>query len=159
MKNMFLFIGWFVLEFNHSAPVKDSTLCYIFFNINGFCLGSRHTWPKKPTLSRFGEFFPLSDHPLSMQNRHSSKLKEYMSDLAGISCNSMNNLSSYCRLTDSRMRASDADLPVIWRSKLKFNFKTSNSIGQQISDYLDCSSLFLMRLTHLITISQENNWQ
>ena len=65
---MFLFIGWFVLEFNHSAPVKDSTLCYIFFNINGFCLGSRHTWPKKPTLSRFGEFFPLSDHPLSMHH-------------------------------------------------------------------------------------------
>ena len=21
MKNMFLFVGWFVLEFNHSAPV------------------------------------------------------------------------------------------------------------------------------------------
>ena len=28
------------------------------------------------------------------------------------SCNSMNNLSSYCGLTDSRMRASDTDLPV-----------------------------------------------
>ena len=28
------------------------------------------------------------------------------------SCNSMNNLSSYCGLTDSRMRASDKDLPV-----------------------------------------------
>ena len=28
------------------------------------------------------------------------------------SCNSMNNLSSYCGLTDSRMRASDPDLPV-----------------------------------------------
>ena len=27
------------------------------------------------------------------------------------SCNSMNNLSSYCGLTDSRMRASDTDLP------------------------------------------------
>jgi len=26
--------------------------------------------------------------------------------------NSMNNLSSYCGLTDSRMRASDTDLPV-----------------------------------------------
>ena len=29
------------------------------------------------------------------------------------SCNSMNNLSSYCGLTDSRMRASDTDLPVM----------------------------------------------
>jgi hypothetical protein len=29
----------------------------------------------------------------------------------------MNNLSSYCGLTDSRMRASDIDLPV---SKIKF---------------------------------------
>ena len=28
------------------------------------------------------------------------------------SCGSMNNLSSYCGLTDSRMRASDTDLPV-----------------------------------------------
>ena len=28
------------------------------------------------------------------------------------SCNSMNNLSSYCGLTDSRMRGSDTDLPV-----------------------------------------------
>ena len=28
------------------------------------------------------------------------------------SWNSMNNLSSYCGLTDSRMRASDTDLPV-----------------------------------------------
>ena len=28
--------------------------------------------------------------------------------------NSMNNLSSYCGLTDSRMRASDTDLPVIF---------------------------------------------
>ena len=28
------------------------------------------------------------------------------------SCNLMNNLSSYCGLTDSRMRASDTDLPV-----------------------------------------------
>ena len=27
--------------------------------------------------------------------------------------NSMNNLSSYCGLTDSRMRASDTDLPVL----------------------------------------------
>ena len=34
--------------------------------------------------------------------------------------NSMNNLSSYCGLTDSRMRASDKDLPVcfqIWISR------------------------------------------
>ena len=29
------------------------------------------------------------------------------------SWNSMNNLSSYCGLTDSRMRASDTDLPVL----------------------------------------------
>ena len=28
------------------------------------------------------------------------------------SCNSMNNLSSYCGLTDARMRASEKDLPV-----------------------------------------------
>ena len=28
--------------------------------------------------------------------------------------NSMNNLSSYCGLTDSRIRASDTDLPVTW---------------------------------------------
>ena len=28
------------------------------------------------------------------------------------SCNSMNNLSSYCGLTDSRIGASDTDLPV-----------------------------------------------
>ena len=28
------------------------------------------------------------------------------------SCNSMNNFSSYCRLTDSRIRASDTNLPV-----------------------------------------------
>ena len=27
-------------------------------------------------------------------------------------CNSMNNLSSYCGLTDARMRASEKDLPV-----------------------------------------------
>ena len=29
------------------------------------------------------------------------------------SCNSMNNLSSYCGLTDARMRASEKNLPVI----------------------------------------------
>ena len=29
-----------------------------------------------------------------------------------LSCNSMNNLSSYCGLTDARMRASEKDLPV-----------------------------------------------
>ena len=28
------------------------------------------------------------------------------------SCNSMNNLSSYCGITDARMRASEKDLPV-----------------------------------------------
>ena len=28
------------------------------------------------------------------------------------SCNSMNNLSSYCGLTDTRTRASEKDLPV-----------------------------------------------
>ena len=28
------------------------------------------------------------------------------------SCNSMNNLQSYCGLIDSRMRASETDLPV-----------------------------------------------
>ena len=27
-------------------------------------------------------------------------------------CNSMNDLSSYCELTDSRLRTSDTDLPV-----------------------------------------------
>ena len=32
------------------------------------------------------------------------------------SCNSMNNLSSYCGLTDLRMRASDTDLPVPFSS-------------------------------------------
>ena len=29
-------------------------------------------------------------------------------------CNSMNNLSSYCGLVDAKIRASDKDLPVIW---------------------------------------------
>ena len=34
----------------------------------------------------------------------------------------MNNLSSYCGLTDSRMRASDTDLPVADMKKGKINF-------------------------------------
>ena len=29
------------------------------------------------------------------------------------SCNSMNNLSSYCGLVDAKIRASDKDLPVL----------------------------------------------
>ena len=39
--------------------------------------------------------------------------------------NSMNNLPSYCGLTDSRMRASDTDLPVYKLSNL---FRKSYSI-------------------------------
>ena len=29
-------------------------------------------------------------------------------------CNSMNNMSSYCGLVDAKIRASDKDLPVVW---------------------------------------------
>ena len=39
------------------------------------------------------------------------------------SCNSMNNLSSYCWLTDSRMRASDTDLPVPTNQKSMNSYK------------------------------------
>ena len=39
------------------------------------------------------------------------------------SCKSMNNLSSYCGLTDSRMSASDTDLPVLI---LNLFFKTNS---------------------------------
>jgi hypothetical protein len=35
-------------------------------------------------------------------------------------CKSMNNLSSYCGLTDSRMRASDTDLPVTPNCREKY---------------------------------------
>ena len=34
-----------------------------------------------------------------------------------LSCHSMNNLSSYWGLTNSRIRASDTDLPVLWSSQ------------------------------------------
>jgi hypothetical protein len=30
-----------------------------------------------------------------------------------LTCNSMNNLSSYCRLVDAKIRASDKDLPIM----------------------------------------------
>ena len=36
-----------------------SALCYIFFNINGFCLGSRLTCPKSQPLQRFRDFQSL----------------------------------------------------------------------------------------------------
>ena len=39
------------------------------------------------------------------------------------SCNSMNNLSSYCGLTDSRMRASDTDLPVHIKVPMYFHIR------------------------------------
>ena len=35
-----------------------SALCYIFFNINGFCLGSRLTCPKSPHFRGLVIFFP-----------------------------------------------------------------------------------------------------
>ena len=41
--------------------------------------------------------------------------------------NSMNNLSSYCGLTDSRMRASEKDLPV---SIIQIQIKLINSVSK-----------------------------
>ena len=35
-------------------------------------------------------------------------------------CNSMNNLSSYCGLVDAKIRASDKDLPVSWQLQKSF---------------------------------------
>ena len=57
------------------------------------------------------------------------------------SCNSVNNLSSYCGLTDSRMRASDTDLPVsVFVSKIeivalvtKTNMVFCMDIGQKFT--------------------------
>ena len=53
------------------------------------------------------------------------------------SWNSMNNLSSYCGLTDSRMRASDTDLPVqvLWKGQtLQNNFTCIFSLKNMSSN-------------------------
>ena len=62
------------------------------------------------------------------------------------SWNSMNNLLSYCGLTDARMRASEKDLPVITEF-IPFRLPVSN--GYQIVKL--CSSSWL--LTSLIILS------
>ena len=48
---------------------------------------------------------------MSKQNQKNNFCTQHVMNLY-FSCNSMNNLSSYCGLTDSRMRTSDTDLPV-----------------------------------------------
>ena len=57
------------------------------------------------------------------------------------SCNLMNNLSSYCGLTDARMRSSGKDLPVtsnlgqsclIGPTKFSFSFSTAQILGTNL---------------------------
>jgi hypothetical protein len=71
------------------------------------------------------------------------------------SCKSMNNLSSYCRLTDAKIRASDKDLPVTsdiveftekkWEKKVKIpgaiGAKTDNlsSDTQALTVQIECA--------------------
>ena len=50
-------------------------------------------------------------------------------------CNSMNNLSSYCGLVDAKMRASDKDLPV--PNPLRFTYQNLKSYK---SHYLNCDN-------------------
>ena len=44
-------------------------------------------------------------------------------------CNSMNNLSSYCGLTDARMRASEKDLPVQTCKLLEVHVTKNSNLG------------------------------
>ena len=61
-------------------------------------------------------FFRFICFRLDIQNNICTQnvLKMYFS------LNSMNNLSSYCGLTDSRMRASEKDLPVITNIPIQY---------------------------------------
>ena len=52
------------------------------------------------------------------------------------SMNSMNNLLSYCRLKDSKMRASHTDLPVHSSSKHEGTYKTQKSANNFNLSYI-----------------------
>ena len=70
------------------------------------------------------------------------------------SCNSMNNLSSYCGLTDSRIRASDTDLPVMKRAK-DFQLKGVD-LGHNFLWRHNLTSIFLIR--HYFTFQRWNRY-
>ena len=77
-----------------------------------------------------------------------------------VSGDSVNNLLSYCGLTDSRMRASDTDLPVtefhpiIWENK-RFSFTKSQSKIQQSAVFFYPSHRFFFSN---FVASSENIW-
>ena len=50
-----------------------------------------------------------------------------------LTCNSMNNKSSYWGLVDAKIRASDKNLPVIHICKLKFQWNYLESIRKNVS--------------------------
>ena len=68
------------------------------------------------TISEHNMFFPRSELGIFMYR----------------TCNSMNNLSSYCRLADAKIRASDKDLPVLEKFESKMYGNNVVRIGYSL---------------------------
>ena len=107
-------------------PLKELYFTFTLFSKNKIINLTWLSWRKKRILSKWSDMqVNLCQKPLFLQNMLCTKIVletisvhnmfSPCSEL-GIfmywTCNSMNNMSSYCGLVDAKIRASDKDLPI-----------------------------------------------